>query len=443
MIDLLRRWVLRLERAVSNRRDRLMLIPTESHFAMALAKTAERTGWILTTDARSASLLIALEPPAESHHLTVADHSVAVVMPGTEADWVMSGALESSDVVVVGTPASRRLLEATWARDMTVVIPDLNSRMEQLLELGCSPTRRVGVATCAPDWPAAPSWGDTYFARAVMRGFRRNGWTAKELVRQDWYGAHARCCDVVIHLRGLARRRPRPGQTNVLWIISHPERVTAEECEEYDVLASASQHHALRLSAELGRTVHYVAQGADTDTFRLVHREGALCSQVVSVSNARWPRRTAPRWLLRNGLPFRLTGSNWEGLPEAEMLAERFLANRDLSTLYRSAQVVVADHHGSMRSEGFIANRIFDALAAGGCVLSDNVIGINEVFGELVPTFDSPEQLTAQLDALTSDPERRDRLATEGRRMVLRSHTLDHRVSQLIGLIDAHKAGVT
>lgn len=436
MSNPLRRALVGFERAMARRRrPRISAWPSESSRAAAITAEAIRHGWTSTTDASLADLLVAFEPPTVLRDLAIAERSVALITPGTESDWIKTAALDAADEVVVSSESSRRLLDAAWARDLATVVEGPCDSDVHVLDPGTVAASRVGIATCAPDWASAPSWGDTYFARALLRGFRRAGWTAKELVRHDWYGPHAERCDVVIHLRGLARRQPRRGQTNVLWIISHPERVTAAECDGYDVIAVASEPHAARLSGELGRPVHHVAQGADTDTFRLGHRESSLCDHVVSVGNARWPRRNAPRWLVRNGQPFRLTGSNWHGLPEATMLAEPFLANRDLNRLYRSAHVLVADHHGSMRTGGFIANRIYDALAAGGCVISDDVDGLEAVFGDVVPTYDGPEQLAAQLATLAEDPHRREQLSAEGRRLVLANHTLDHRVAELLALV--------
>ncbi len=89
-----------------------------------------------------------------------------------------------------------------------------------------------------------------------------------------------------------------------------------------------------------------------------------------------------------------------------------------------------------MRTSGFVANRLFDVLASGGVVLSDDVTGLQEVFGELVPTYSDARELESQLRLLLSDPSLRRRLATEGRRLVLSGHTLDHRARQWLELLD-------
>ena len=113
------------------------------------------------------------------------------------------------------------------------------------------------------------------------------------------------------------------------------------------------------------------------------------------------------------------------------------LALRDFSTVRRAASVVVADHHGSMRTNGFIANRLFDVLASGGVVLSDDVAGLPELFGDLIPTYADAGELEAQLRVLLGDHSLRRRLATEGRQIVMAGHTLDHRAHEWLRWLDA------
>jgi spore maturation protein CgeB len=139
---------------------------------------------------------------------------------------------------------------------------------------------------------------------------------------------------------------------------------------------------------------------------------------------------------MRNGRPFHLYGKFWEDFPEASFVRGEYIANQDLAGAYRSADVVVADHHGSMRTSGFVANRLFDVLASGGIVLSDDVAGLDGIFGDLIPTYSNARELESQLRILLADPPHRRRLAADGRQVVLSGHTLDHRARQWLELLD-------
>jgi spore maturation protein CgeB len=256
------------------------------------------------------------------------------------------------------------------------------------------------------------------------------------LIVEDWEGARASSCDVVLHLRGLTRRWTARGQWNLLWIISHPDRLDPGECDDYDIVASASQQHAEELSSELGREVHFLPQATDADTFRIGPFDIDYATPVLYVGNSRWPSRRAPRWLMRNRRPFDLYGKNWDSFPEFEYVRGDYIPNQDLAAAYRSASVVVADHHGSMRTNGFIANRLFDVLASGGLVLSDDVAGLPDVFGDLIPTYSDEIELERELQNLLDDPSLRRTLVREGRRIVLAKHTLDHRAQRWLELLE-------
>jgi spore maturation protein CgeB len=46
-----------------------------------------------------------------------------------------------------------------------------------------------------------------------------------------------------------------------------------------------------------------------------------------------------------------------------------------------------------MRDYGFISNRLFDAVASGARVISDDVVGLRDVFGDTVQVYETPEDL--------------------------------------------------
>jgi spore maturation protein CgeB len=69
-------------------------------------------------------------------------------------------------------------------------------------------------------------------------------------------------------------------------------------------------------------------------------------------------------------------------------------------------------------------------------VLSDDVAGLDGIFGDLIPTYSNARELESQLRILLADPPHRRRLAADGRQVVLSGHTLDHRARQWLELLD-------
>jgi spore maturation protein CgeB len=106
-----------------------------------------------------------------------------------------------------------------------------------------------------------------------------------------------------------------------------------------------------------------------------------------------------------------------------------------LPDLYSSAAIVLNDHWDDMREHGFVSNRVFDALACGAFVLSDENAGLAEAVGEGVETFSDVDDLRAKLGLYLEDPRLRREVAERGRRAVLARHTADHRAEQLLELL--------
>ena len=75
------------------------------------------------------------------------------------------------------------------------------------------------------------------------------------------------------------------------------------------------------------------------------------------------------------------------------MIAGEFVANSEIAALYRSAGVVLNDHWEDMANQGFYSNRLFDAVASGGRVISDKVDGIQQLFADGVKTYNTPAEL--------------------------------------------------
>jgi spore maturation protein CgeB len=85
-----------------------------------------------------------------------------------------------------------------------------------------------------------------------------------------------------------------------------------------------------------------------------------------------------------------------------------------------------------MREKGFISNRIFDALASGAVVVSDRVAGLEEMFGDLVPTYSDAEELQDIVESLLKDDERRLEISQSASRLVASKHTFSHRANDII-----------
>jgi glycosyltransferase involved in cell wall biosynthesis len=293
--------------------------------------------------------------------------------------------------------------------DLSVPWPVLTHIRAQVHE---SPPRlRWAIKNPAPAHHAGKRWGDTHFAQALAEALRGLG----QQVSVDAYPAFNRPTgshdDVVLTLRGLHRYQPIPGQLNLLWVISHPDLVTAEELSQYDRVFAASTHWARTRGEAWGVSIHPLLQATDPGRFRPDTGAPDTGPEVLFVGNSRRVLRPIVRDALEAKLPLTVYGGDWGGLIPDEFLAGEFVANDRLAALYRESAVVLSDHWDDMRVNGFLSNRLFDAVASGARVISDDVVGCEEVFGASVQVSRGPEDLhrlgTGDLDALFGGEEAR------------------------------------
>ena len=62
---------------------------------------------------------------------------------------------------------------------------------------------------------------------------------------------------------------------------------------------------------------------------------------------------------------------------------------------------IVRRHHDDMRRDGFLSNRLFDATACAARVVSDEIDGVTEVFGDVVKTFHDEAEMERALKLST------------------------------------------
>mgnify|MGYP000589006019 CR=1 FL=1 len=155
------------------------------------------------------------------------------------------------------------------------------------------------------------------------------------------------------------------------------------------------------------------------------------------------PRRAGNTWLLwvisagardaiAAGVPLGVYGVGWSEFIDAQYIRGEFLPNAEVPAAYAAAGMVLNDHWPEMAADGFLSNRLFDAVASGARVVSDEAAGLREVFGDAVVTYSTPEQLRDILHAPfdTTFPDHERRIANAER--IAQEHGFDARAAQLI-----------
>jgi O-antigen biosynthesis protein len=360
------------------------------------------------------------------------------------AQELFGGALPAADLDTVGdliarlradpeTPDRQRRL-----REVVVAHHSYAQRARTLQQLLVDRARRPAVDLWigAPDLRAAERWGDLHLAEAFARELRLRGCRTTVRAQDGWGGRAARTADVVIQLKGRGTSSPTEGSLHVLWVISHPDEVTEEECDRADLVLVASERFAAELRHRTSSRVEVLLQATDERRFSPQPRSERYRHDLAFVGNSKFSHRPAVDAAVAAGLDLAIYGDNWDGYAPARLVRARHVPNEELPELYSSVTLLLNDHWADMRRWGFVSNRCYDALACGAVMVSDHLDELDTQLDGAVATFDGPDDLAAVVRELSSDPDERRRRAERGRAAVLARHTFAHRADELVGLLE-------
>lgn len=108
--------------------------------------------------------------------------------------------------------------------------------------------------------------------------------------------------------------------------------------------------------------------------------------------------------------------------------------------IYRAAKLAISDQQWPTAT-GYVSNRLFQAMAAGGCmVLQQKFDGMEEYLG-LVPRkhldiWENFEDLEEKIAFWLIEEERRKEIAEEGHKYMIENHSFDVRVRELMNVLD-------
>ena len=253
----------------------------------------------------------------------------------------------------------------------------------------CQIAIKIGV----PSHAQTQEWGDYHFAKALQKEFLRIGHRCRVDILPEWYGKHTIDDDVVLVLRGLSQYQPSSEQLNLLWMISHPDKVAAEELNQYnhifvsslpytDVLADQTATPCSTLLQCTDHDLFYPSNPADSD------KGTEEVDRILFVGNSRLQYRKIVKDAIEADIDIEVYGSRWDSLIPKRFIGGTHLENSSLRQHYSSAKVLLNDHWQSMLDNGFISNRLFDAAACGATVVTDQIDGIDEIFLNTLYSYD-------------------------------------------------------
>jgi O-antigen biosynthesis protein len=323
---------------------------------------------------------------------------------------------------------SKVLSEHTYQRRVETFLETLKRRVNSGL--------RVAIKVAVPSVERCDGWGDWYFAMSLRRELETLGHQVRIDCLADWDAPETTRDDVNIVLRGLNAYRPNPRQINLMWLISHPNRVSVEELDSYDHVFVASKAFVQQWGKSTATALEFLPQCTDGRIF-YPPQEAEERQGIVFIANSRLVLRPVVQAAVQQGIEVDVYGDGWRDLIPDRMVRATNVPNEAVGAIYRKAEIVLNDHWDDMRQWGFVSNRLFDAVACGAMVISDPLEGIFELFGPMVRTFDSVEEFGTVVRAMRAEPisaTARSELAEHVKELHTfraRAHTLDRTMRRL------------
>jgi len=277
----------------------------------------------------------------------------------------------------------------------------------------------------------AQAWGDYHLACSIQKPLRELGLSSEINTLDAWYSSQEDK-SIVLVIRGLASYNPRPYDFNILWIISHPDKVTSEELDQYDQIFVASKYYRHILESFTKKPVSVLLQATDPERFNL--NVGKMAHhELLFVGNSRSIYRPVVKFLVEGGYDLAIYGLGWENFVDAAHIKGRNILNTELGSYYAGANVVFNDHWQSMSSNGFISNRLYDCVACGSFVISDFVEGIDQIFGQSVYQYKDFSGIKSMLASRERWPTKE--VLRSSSEYILANHTYGARMHEMLATI--------
>lgn len=250
------------------------------------------------------------------------------------------------------------------------------------------------------------SWGDTQYAKGLARAFRQISGVDASLFFRGEQPERRGPDDVVLRIVGPLLEEPVRDFPNMLWIISPPSLAPSAMLGRYQAVFCASRVF-VDLLCEHGLDVQFLHQATESGHFHPDRRPTDAAEIPIAFVGGYAPRadRILVRRAIARGFDVAIWGPGWAGVVPPRHLRGDHLDYDELAMTYASARVVLNSHMGSMRRDGYMSNRTFDAIASGAYVVSDVIPGFDaQAIPDLFQVQDENHMVSVLNDLLARPP---------------------------------------
>lgn len=342
-----------------------------------------------------------------------------------------------TDVIVDGTNNTERS-DYTDTRDSVIIVPiekfdklDADKFKDLVYEINdYVDPKGIDICGSMPNTEAIYNWGDYHYALALAKSLEKLGYHCTVKTRDEWYERSRNAYSIV--LRGKYACYPKIEQKySIMWNISHPDRVKVEEYNCFDMVYAASDVIEKQLKEKIKVPVKTLMQCTDPEVMTNVNEEAEKKYELLFVGNSRNVFRTILKDLLPTEHKLTVYGDGWDEFPVKDYVEAKYMPNEQVGQAYHDAKILLNDHWDDMKDNGIISNRIFDALAAGAFIISDDMPQLHKYFEGCLVTYRDREDLKNKIDYYLTHEDERKEIVGKGKKIVLRNHTFDARAKEI------------
>lgn len=237
----------------------------------------------------------------------------------------------------------------------------------------------------APDAPAGP----VDFAESLAAALRRAGQVAA--VQDGRSTGFTIDADVAVDLDGVTEPPLPATATTVLWATDDVDRINPDRVRGYDHAFSAAPLWCEQVWNRERIAVRSLLNCTDPEKFFVTSAFPVPDITSVHVGDQQPWRQVSVYGSIhqsfRVGGRFRVHGRGWDKQIPPQYIGDPIRSLDELREIYQTAHYVTVDHRPELRDLGLISSQVFDVLAAGGNLLSDEVAGLDDVFGGRVAIY--------------------------------------------------------
>lgn len=289
----------------------------------------------------------------------------------------------------------------------------------------------ISIKIPVPSANVAMGWGEYHYAISLRDKLKAIGHSVELSYFNDWENGRS-LGGVELVLRGGRAFQPTPGKTSILWVISHPSQVTKEERDLYDWVYVASNTLAETWVDEGSNNVSALLQATDEDRFFPGEKDLGKAHDILFVGNRHKKKiRKVVDYALQIEAPITVYGGAWEALVPPENIGGKTIPNDELGGYYRSAGMVLNDHWPDQANNGILSNRMFDVLASGRPLISDQPKGVPPEFHDHIYFYEDPESLRDCIKRASCETVHQAQKRKDFAAQVLANHSFTNRAQTI------------